>query len=163
MSVTIRAATEADVPAIRDIYNEAVLHTTATFDLEEKSLDERLEWFRDFQPPHCLIVAERASEVLGYACLRQFRTKPAYRFTVENSVYIAPDHQGRGIGTILLRELITLARQGGFHTIIAGIAEGNPASEALHEKFGFTRVAHEREVGYKFERWLDVFWYQLML
>ena len=163
MSTTVRAATEADVPAIRDIYNEAVLNTTATFDIAPKSLEDRLAWFRETQHPHCIIVAEEDGEVVGWACLRTFRTKPAYRFTAENSVYIHADHRGRGVGALLMRELVELGKRNGFHSIIAGIAEENPASEALHERFGFVRVANEREVGWKFERWLDVYWYQLML
>jgi phosphinothricin acetyltransferase len=162
MSVTIRAATEADVPAIRDIYNEAILNTTATFDEEPKTLEDRLEWFRETRYPHCIIVAEDDGQVVGWACLRTFRVKAAYRFTAENSVYIHADHRGRGIGKRLMTELVPLARANGFHSIMAGIAEGNPASEALHARFGFAKVADEREVGYKFELWLDVYWYQLM-
>ncbi len=163
MPPTIRPATEADVPAIRDIYNYEILHGTATFDLDPKPLEERLQWFRDTLPPHIIIVAEDESTVVGWGCLRPFRVKPAYRYTVENSVYIHQDHRGRGHGALILQRLIALAREGGFHSIIAGIAEGNPVSETLHKSFGFTLTGTEREVGYKFDRWLDVGWWQLML
>ncbi|MEX0682523.1 MAG: N-acetyltransferase family protein [Dehalococcoidia bacterium] len=163
MPPTVRPATEADVPAIRDIYNEAILNTTATFDIDPKTLEDRLAWFHETQHPHCIIVAEEDGQVVGWASLRTFRTKPAYRFTAENSVYIHTDHRGRGIGTLLLAELVDIAKRNGFHTIIAGIAEGNPASLALHRRFAFVEVANEREVGYKFDRWLDVIWMQLML
>ena len=164
MTIEIRAAEERDVPAIRDIYNHEVLHGWATFDIEPKSLEERLEWFRETTtPPHCLIVAEEAGVVVGWGSLRPFRVKAAYRFTVENSVYIHQDHRGCGIGTLILPRLIELAREGGFHSIIAGISEANDASVRLHRRFGFADVGIEKEVGYKFERWLDVTWMQLML
>ena len=163
MSVIVRLATEADVPAILDIYNEAILHTTATFDIEPQTLDERLQWFRETRPPHCVIVAEEEGDVVGWGCLRGFRPRVAYRFTAEDSVYIDEKHRGSGVGTLLLAELIERAKEGGFHTVIAGMTEGNPASEALHKRFGFVEAGREREVGYKFERWLDVVWMQLML
>ena len=163
MSAIVRPATEADVPAILGIYNEAVLHTTATFDIEPQTLDERLQWFRETKPPHCVIVAEEVGEVVGWGCLRGYRPKVAYRFTAENSVYVHEDYRGRGIGALLLAELIERAKAGGFHTVMAGVTEGNPVSEALHRRFGFAEAGRDREVGYKFERWLDVVWMQLML
>ena len=161
--LTVRDATEADLPAILDIYNEAILNTTATFDIEPKTLDERRRWFRETQHPHGIIVAEEGGEVLAWGALRTFRTKPAYRFTAENSVYVHARHRGRGIGRAVLARLVEMARERRFHSIIAGIAEENPASERLHAAFGFTLAGTEREVGYKFQRWLDVGWWQLML
>lgn len=163
MSVTIRTATEADVPAILDIYNEAILHTTATFDVDPQTLDARMQWFRETKHPHCVIVAEDEGGVVGWGCLRGYRPKVAYRFTAEDSVYVHEDHRGSGLGSLLLAELVERAQAGGFHSLMAGIAEGNPASEALHKRFGFVEAGRDREVGYKFERWLDVVWMQLML
>jgi phosphinothricin acetyltransferase len=164
MGAIVRAATEADVPAIRDIYNYEVLNGWATFDIEPKTLEDRLAWFRETRPPHGIIVAEEeGGTVVAWGCLRPFRVKPAYRFTAENSVYVHQDHRGKGHGRIILARLLEMAREGGFHTIIAGIAEGNPASDRLHQSFGFEPVGTEREVGHKFERWLDVTWWQLML
>jgi phosphinothricin acetyltransferase len=163
MSAIVRPATEADVPAILGIYNDAILHSTATFDIEPQTLEERLQWFRETKPPHCVIVAEAEAEVVGWGCLRTFRTRVAYRFTVEDSVYIREDHRGRGVGALLLGELVERAKKGGFHSVIAGMTEGNPASEALHRRFGFVDAGRSREVGYKFERWLDIVWMQLML
>jgi len=110
-----------------------------------------------------VIVAEEEGEVAGWGCLRGYRPKVAYRFTAENSVYVAEDRRGRGIGALLLGELIARAKDGGFHTVMAGVTEGNPVSEALHRRFGFVEAGRDREVGYKFERWLDVVWMQLML
>ena len=163
MNAIARPATEADVPAILDIYNEAILHSTATFDVEPQTLVERLQWLRETKHPHCVIVAEEEGRVVGWGCLRSFRQRVAYRFTAEDSVYIHEEHRGNGVGTLLLAELIERAKKGGFHTVIAGMTEGNPASEALHRRFGFVEAGREREVGYKFERWLDVVWMQLML
>jgi len=163
MSTKVRSATEADVPAILDIYNDAILHSTATFDIEPQTLDERLQWFRETQHPHCVIVAEEEGRVIGWGCLRGFRTRVAYRFTVEDSVYLQEEHRGSGVGTLLLAELIERAKKGGFHSVVAGMTEGNPASEALHRRLGFSEVGRYRDVGYKFERWLDVVWMQLML
>ena len=163
MSTIVRSATEADVPAILDIYNEAVLHSTATFDIEPHTLEERLQWFRETKHPHCVIVAEVEGGVVGWGCLRGFRARVAYRCTTEDSVYIHKEYRVRGIGAWLLAELIERAKKGGFHSVIAGMTQGNPASEALHKRFGFVDCGRNREVGYKFERWLDVIWMQLML
>ncbi len=163
MSTIVRSATETDVPAILDIYNEAILHSTATFDIEPKTLEERLQWFRETKHPHCVIVAEEDGQVVGWGSLRSYRPKVAYRFTAENSVYVHEDHRGRGIGALLLGELIERAKESGFHTLMAGVTEGNPVSEALHKRFGFVEAGRDRQVGYKFERWLDVVWMQLML
>jgi len=163
VGVTVRAATEADVPAIRDIYNYEVMNGWATFDIEPKTLNDRLQWFRETQHPHHIIVAEDAGEVVGWGCLRAFHERLAYRFTASSSVYIHRDNRGRGVGKLIQERLIGLAREGGFHSIMAGISQDNPASERLHTGLGFTPIGTEREVGYKFERWLDVTWYQLLL
>ncbi len=162
-NVTVRAAVESDVAAIRDIYNYEILHGTATFDVEPKTLEDRLQWLRETQHPHCVVVAEESGSVAGWGCLRPFRAKAAYRFTAENSVYIHHDRRGNGIGGLILARLVQDGRANGFHSIMAGIAEGNEASVRLHRRFGFVDVGTEREVGYKFERWLDVTWMQLML
>ncbi len=161
--IVIRSAIEADVPVITEIYNHEILHGTATFDIEPKTLGDRLQWLRETQHPHCVVVAEESGSVAGWGCLRPFRAKAAYRFTAENSVYIHQDRRGQGIGTLILERLVEEARANGFHSIMAGIAEGNEPSVRLHRRFGFTDVGTEREVGYKFERWLDVTWMQLLL
>jgi phosphinothricin acetyltransferase len=159
----IRQAIEGDVPAIRDIYNYEVLHGTATFDIEPKSVENRLQWFRKIEPPHCIVVAEEDGAVVGWGCLHPFHERAAYRYTVEDSVYVHHDDQGRGIGTLILSHLIELAREAGFHSIMAGMSEGNEASVRLHQRSGFEVVGVQREVGYKFERWIDVTWMQKML
>lgn len=162
--MNIRQATEADVPAIRDIYNYEILHGTSTFDLEPKTLEDRLLWFHETSShPFAVLVAEDGGEVLGWGCLRPFGSRAAYRFTVEDSVYIHQDHRGKGIGKALLAQLIEIARENGFHSMMAGVSEETGASICLHESFGFVNVGHEPEVGYKFERWIDVTRLQLML
>ena len=163
MPPTIRPAAEADLRVINDIYNEEILHGTATFDIDPWSLDQRRTWLLETQHPHAVIVADDAGEVVGWGCLRPFRTKAAYRFTAENSVYVHAGRRGEGTGALILARLIEIARENSFHSIIAGIAQDNPASDRLHLRHEFTLVGTEREVGYKFGRWLDVSWYQLLL
>lgn len=161
--VTIREAKLEDLPALLHIYNWAIKHTVATFDIDEQTLEQRKEWFDHHGGDYPLLVAEEAGEVLGYACLSRFRDKQAYAKSVENSVYVDEKHFGRGIGKLLLEELLQRARRLGYRTVIAGITGGNESSVRLHEKFGFTFVGCFKQVGYKFDAWQDVHFYQLML
>jgi L-amino acid N-acyltransferase len=160
MGVVVRDATEADLPAILEIYNEAIANSTATFDEEPKTLEERRQWFRETRYPHGTIVAERGGEVAAWGSLRPFRPKAAYRFTAEDSVYVHEAHRGVGVGRMVLARLLEMAEERGFHAVMAGIAEGNPASERVHASLGFWLAGVEREVGYKFGRWLDVAWWE---
>ena len=161
--ICVRDATEADVPEIREIYNEAILNTTATFDIEPRSMEDRLAWFRETRFQHAVIVAEEVGNVVAWGTLRPYHARAAYRFTAEDSVYVHHDRRGQGVGSVILARLIEIALERAFHSVMAGVSEGNPASERLHASFGFTPIGTEREVGYKFERWLDVGWWQLML
>jgi len=163
MAVAVRPATEADVPAILDVYNYEIVNGWATFDIEPQSLEERLEWFRTIRPPHFVVVAVDGDDVVGWGCLRSFHERAAYRFTAQNSVFIHQDHRGRGIGKAIMAWLIEQGRESGFHSIMAGISQDNPGSDRLHASFGFELIGTEHEVGYKFKRWLDVAWWQLML
>lgn len=160
--LTIRDAVYDDLPGMMAIYNEAIRNLNATFDLEEKTLEERQKWFEAHGGRYPLIVAELNGEVAGYCCLSPFNPKPAYDNTAELSVYISSNHRGNGIGTALMRDILQRAEQIHFHSLISIIAEGNTASVKLHEKFGFSCVGHLREVGWKFGRWHDVFYYQYM-
>ena len=159
----IRPAEAADLPAIADIHNDAVLNSTATFDVEPWTPDRRDLWFREHSHPYAVLVAARADDVLGWAALSPFQRKPAYRFTAETSLYVRPGMQRRGVGALLLARLLEVATINGFHSVIARITAGNPASKRLHERLGFRRVGVEREVGYKFDRWLDVVVMQRLL
>ena len=152
----IRIATEADMPAINDIYNEAVLETIATMDTIPKTLQERTDWFRKRTHKHTVLVLEVNSEIRGWASLNAHSDRVAYSGTVDNSVYIFKKYHGLGYGTLLVSELMRFAESNGFHVVIAKIADGNMASIKLHVKFGFSKVGVMNEVGYKFDRFIDV-------
>ncbi len=153
---TVRAADDGDLAAIAGIYNDAVLNSTATFDTEPSTPAEFEQWLRDRSHPYAVLVAERGGEVVGWAAIKRYVSKPAYRFTAESTVYARADMRGKGVGKALLGRLLEAAAENGFHTVIARIAVPNPASVRLHSSFGFRRVGVEREVGRKFDRWLDV-------
>ena len=161
--ITIRRARREDVPQIMDIYNYAIINTTSTFDTEPKTLENRLKWFAVFNEQYPLLVAVIDKEVVGWGSIRSFGTRNAYRYTVENAIYIKPDYQGKGIGSRLLYALITIAQQKKYHAILALIVGGNEASERLHLKFGFEQVGVMREVGRKFDRWLDILIFEKIL
>ena len=161
--ISVREAREGDLERINDIYTQAVLRTTATFDTAAKTLGERKGWFAHHGAAHPVIVAEEKGDIYGWASLSQWSDRPAYSRTVENSVYIAEEHRGRGIGTQLLRELISLSRRLGHHAVIARITQDNPASIRMHEAAGFFLVGTMREVGVKFGRILDVNILELLL
>ncbi|PYI54402.1 GNAT family N-acetyltransferase [Paenibacillus flagellatus] len=163
MSVTIREAVVQDVPQLLDIYNDAVVNSVATFDLQPQTLPEREAWFRQFGDRYPIIVAETGGEVAGYCCLSPFRAKPAYAGTAELSIYLDKRFRGAGIGTTLMERIIGIARERKFHVIVAAITGGNETSVKLHRKFGFAEAGVWREVGYKFGAWQDVHLYQLIL
>lgn len=158
-----RLATLADAEAIRGIYNLEVTETTHTFDLVPRTLVDQQEWLISRLGALAVIVAEEQGEVSGFASLSSYRDRPAYRTTVEDSVYVARSHQGRGIGTLLLTDIVEAARSRGFHTVMARIVGGHEASIRLHQSAGFEVVGIEREVGRKFHQWLDVALLQRML
>lgn len=160
----IRDAQASDLPAILDIYNHAILTTTAVYSYEPHTLEMRRAWFDEKrQAGFPVLVAEDAGQVLGFSALGAFRAWPAYKYTAENSVYVAEAARGRGIGRQLLEPLVTAARALDLHAIVAGIDATNAASLRLHASLGFTEVARFREVGYKFGRWLDLTFMELLL
>jgi L-amino acid N-acyltransferase len=165
MSVLIRPARTADVLAILAIYNEAVLHTTASWDYEPNTLDQRTHWFDQHQAQGLpvLVAVNDAGVVVGWGSLSKFRERIGYQYTVEHSVYVAPDHQRQGIGRLLVLALIDAACRLGKRTLIGGIDATNEASLRLHQNLGFEEVAHFKQVGYKFERWLDLIFVQRTL
>jgi L-amino acid N-acyltransferase len=161
--VTIRKANENDLPQMLEIYNEIITNTTAVFQYDLHTLDMRREWFSKKQEEGFpVFAAEENNELAGFSTIGAFRNWQAYKYSVENSVYVKADKRGKGIGKLLLQPLIESAKQMGMHTIIAGIDASNEASIALHKQFGFTEVAYFKEVGYKFDRWLDLVFMQLM-
>jgi L-amino acid N-acyltransferase YncA len=162
--IQIRPATEADVPGILEIYNDAILHTTAVYNYVPHTLDMRLAWFREkIEQGFPVLVAVSAGRVAGYSCLGHFRAFAAYKYTAESSVYVHADHRGKGIARALMTPLIKAAQDMDLHAVVAGIDAGNTASIKLHEQFGFAEVAHFKQVGYKFDKWLDLLFLQLLL
>ena len=159
----VRLARSADAEPIRTIYNAEVTGSTATFDLVPRTGDEQILWLRDHRGPYPAVVAVDEDLVLGFGSLSVFRDRPAYATTVEDSVYVDRSHRGRGVGRLLLDELITLATRHGFHCIVARIGGDNTASIGLHEACGFRTGGIEREVGRKFNRWQDVVVLQRLL
>ncbi|MDB5322811.1 MAG: pat [Phycisphaerales bacterium] len=162
-AITIRPATAADLDTINEIYNHYVLHSTCTYQTEPETIEARQAWFANHGPPHPITIAEQSGHIVGWGSLSRFHARAAYGRTVENSVYVDPNHHRRGIGRALLADLIDRARQLGHHTIIAGIDAEQTPSVAIHAALGFEQVALLKEVGFKFDRWLHVIYMQKML
>lgn len=147
------------------ILNDAILHSTALYDYQTRTPDMMIAWFeakRQGGFPVIGVVSD-GGELMGFASYGAFRPWPAYKYTVEHSLYVAQPYRGRGLGTVLLRSIIERATAQEYHVLIGGIDSTNAASIALHERFGFERVATMRQVGFKFGRWLDLCFYQLTL
>ena len=157
MPPVIRSASYEDLPAIVEIYNEGGVATTASYDVEPVTLEERTAWFERLRNQgHPVLVFEDAGRVVGFASYGSFRDKAAYGQTVEHSVYVAENSRSRGAGRLLLRTLIDHARGSGVHVMVGVLDAGNMASRAFHRSLGFTESAVLPEVGRKFGRWLDV-------
>jgi L-amino acid N-acyltransferase len=161
--MNIRDAKLEDLPEMLAIYNEAIRNLTATFDLMEQSIEERELWFNKYGGNYPLLVAELNGEIVGYCGLSPYNAKAAYARTVELSIYLSDKHRGKGIGSELMNAIIEKAKMLEFHTIIAGITEGNDGSVKLHEKFGFEFAGKLKEVGFKFGQWQHVLYHQLLL
>jgi phosphinothricin acetyltransferase len=164
VAFTVRLAERRDAGAIRAIYNLEVTESTVTFDLVPRTLDEQVDWIDAHSGAHPAVVAvDEAGEVVGFGSLSPFKERPAYSPTVEDSVYVRRDRRGQGIGRLLLDQLLRLAVDHGFHTVMARIVGNHEASIALHVACAFELVGTERAVGRKFGRWLDVVEMQRML
>ena len=162
--ITVRHATENDLPQILDIYNDIIKNTTAVYYYEPHTLEMRKAWFDERKKlGFPIFVAIEDEVVLGMSTIGTFRLPTAYKYTVENTVHVAAHARGKGIGKLLLAPLIEAAKELGMHTIIAGIDTSNEVSLHLHKSFGFKEVAHFKEVGVKFDRWLDLKFLQLIL
>ena len=160
----LRDAHEGDIPAILDIHNEVIANSTAIYAEIPGSLDDRLTWFRGRQAQNYpVLVASDETGVLGFSSFGDFRAWPCYLYTVEHSIHVRADRRGRGIGHALLDALIPRASALGKHVLIAGIDADNLSSLKLHQRLGFEQVAHFREVGRKFNRWLNLVFMQRFL
>jgi len=164
LPATLREATETDLPQILEIYNEVILNTTSVYSEQPHTLDMRLAWFNERTAANFpVIVAEQNGVIVGFGSYGHFRAWPCYRFTAEHSVYVHKDYRGLGISKLLLKELISRAKNAGLHALIAGVDSDNEISLKLHLAFGFTKVAHFKEVGFKFGRWLDLVFLEFLL
>jgi L-amino acid N-acyltransferase YncA len=160
---TIRLAEVADAEAIRAIYNLEVTTATSTFDLVPRTLAQQRAWLEARSGAFSAVVATDGEEVVGFAALSPYKERPAYRTTVEDSIYVARHRGGEGIGRLLMTHVLDVARTSGFHAVMARIEASGTASRALHAACGFELVGIERQVGRKFNRWLDVAVMQLLL
>ena len=161
--VTIRLATVDDLETINAIYNHYVATSTSTFQLEPETAAARLAWFQQRTPQQPVIVAQKGDTLVGWASLSTHKGREGYNKTTELSIYLRPDDIGQGIGKIMIKDLIRRATDYGYHVLIGGVTTEQTASMRLHESLGFTKVAHFREVGFKFGRWLDVAYFQMLL
>jgi phosphinothricin acetyltransferase len=161
----VRPARAEDLPSLLAIYNHYVVHTAITFDLEPFTLEQRREWFSHYADsgPHRLLVAELGGYAVGWACSSSFRPKGAYRTSVETSVYLAPEHTGRGLGAALYAALFAALAGEDVHRAYAGVTLPNPASLALHRRFGFREAGLHDEVGRKLDRFWSVQWLEKRL
>jgi L-amino acid N-acyltransferase len=160
----IRLAVKDDLPKILEIYNDIILRTTAVYDYQPHTVSMREAWFDARQKEQLpVFVAEEYGLLMGFSSIGPFRAWAAYQYSVENSIYVADGMRGKGIGRQLLLPLIEASSQRKMHTMIAGIDAGNIASLKLHQSLGFEEIAHFKEVGHKFGRWLDLKFLQLML
>ena len=160
----IREATEKDLVDILEIYNDAIVNTTAVYAYKVHTLEERKQWYdKKKQERHPLLVIEKRGKVVAFATFGSFRAWPAYKYTIEHSVYVHADYRNQGFAAKLMKELITIANESGFATLVAGIDAANEGSIKLHEKLGFTYSGVIKKAGYKFGKWLDLAFYQLEL
>jgi phosphinothricin acetyltransferase len=160
---TIRAVTEADSSAICEIYNHYIEHSIITFEETPVAVEEMAVRIGEITAALPWYVFDRAGEVLGYAYASAWKSRCAYRYSAETTVYLAERATGQRIGTRLYERLISELRSKSFHNAIGGIALPNEASVALHESLGFEKVAHFKQVGWKFDRWIDVGYWELLL
>ncbi len=163
MVLPVRLATHEDAGPIAAIYNHYVENTVVTFETLPVSIPDMAKRIAMGLPNYPWLVSERNGTVLGYAYATQWKARAAYARSVESTIYVAPDHLGKGVGLPLYRELLEQLGARGFHCALGGIALPNPASVALHEKLGFRKVGELQEVGWKMEQWINVGYWELLL
>ncbi len=164
MEIQIRNAVASDLPEILAIVNYSILHSTANYNYEVQSMEVQMQWFKDKQSKNYpVIVADLNGKAIGFGSYGMFREKIGYQYTVEHSVYVENEYIGKGIGKLLLTELINMAKAEGYHVMVGGIDADNTGSIAFHKKFGFVENGIIREVGFKFGKWLDLLFMQLIL
>ncbi len=163
MTLKVRPGETSDLNRLVDIYNHYVIETHVTFDTEPFAVTDRIQWFNQFGAtgPHRLLVAEAEAGIIGYASSTTFKPRAAYNRSVETTIYLDPGESGAGIGTILYGQLLNeLSNDEEAHRAYSGVALPNPGSIALHQKLGFEQIATYHEVGFKFDKYWDVNWYE---
>lgn len=164
MSYLIRSYRESDAPEILEIINDSILNTTHNYDYEPKNLEEVTKIFEEkIRDGYPILIGELNAAVVGYATFGRFRAKPGYDKTIEHSIYLNKKAQSKGLGTEMMRQLIEIATEKGFHVMIAGMDSENSGSYQFHERLGFKEVACFSEVGFKFGKWLNLVFMQLIL
>lgn len=161
----LKHCTEEHLPEILEIFNDAILNSTALYDYKTRTMDTMYAWFDDKKKGHYPVMGafDDKGSLLGFSTYGMFRVRPAYKYTVEHSVYVRADKRGQGLGKILLREIIKKAEEQNVHVLVGVIDASNETSRKLHENEGFVLTGVMKEVGYKFGRWLDAAFYQLIL
>lgn len=159
----IKNAEKKHIEGIREIYNEAILNSTATFDTEIKSYEDRLKWLEDHNEKYPVVVIENNDKVLAWGSLNKYSDRKAYDKTCEISIYIHKDFRGQGLGNKIMEDLIERAQTNGIHAIISRVAGENQASKKLHKKFDFELMGIMKEVGYKFEQYIDINIYEKII
>lgn len=147
------------------IFNEAIANSTAVYEYQLRTPQSMVSWFEDKKAGRYPVIGavDEAGVLMGFATYGVFRARPAYKYSVEHSVYVHKDHRGKGLGRVLLQQIIDAARAQDYHVMVGGIDMANTGSIALHEKLGFSHVGTIRQAGFKFGRWLDLGFYQLLL
>lgn len=164
MDVIIRHATEHDITSILQIVNYEILNSTVIYDYNERNLEQQTDWFKLKQKNNMpIIVAVNDNTIVGFGSYSIFRPWDAYKLSLEHSIYVDKDYRSQGIGKLLMIELINLAKKEGYHTMVAGIDTSNNRSIEFHKNFGFKEIGVFKEVGYKFDKWLDLIFMQLFL
>lgn len=162
---TIHCTHQRHASQILNIFNEAILTSTALFDYKPRAPESMAAWFKAKENGGFPVIGieDSGEQLLGFASYGTFRAWPAYKYSIEHSVYVHKDHRGKGLGRILMRELIAAAQAQNYHLLVGGIEATNTGSIALHQSLGFTHAGTLREAGFKFGRWLDLSFYQLTL
>jgi L-amino acid N-acyltransferase YncA len=151
--------------AILDIYNEAIVNTTALYDYKTRTMESMVAWFKDKEAGNYPVIGAVTDDgtLLGFATYGMWRVRPAYKYTVEHSLYVHKNHRGKGLGDVLLKAIVEAAKRQNYHVLVGGIDAENVASIKLHLKHGFVHSGTVTQSGFKFGRWLDVAFYQLTL
>lgn len=161
----VRCTQDQHAAQILEVFNDAILTSTALFDYKARSAESMAVWFKAKEAGNFPVIGVEASDgqLLGFASYGTFRAWPAYKYSVEHSVYVHKNHRGKGLGRVLMQELIAAARDQRYHLLVGGIEATNSRSIALHEALGFSHAGTLRQAGFKFGRWLDLSFYQLIL